>query len=156
MNGVLAGLAIAAGLVQSAPTSPKWERDYGVALKSARSGKRPLVVVLENPNAPEQSLKTEGISHGSDQAKMLEAFVLCRVDVTTKIGRMVAEAFGAREFPYTAITDRDCRKIIHRHAGRPTAQAWVAMLAQRLPRLGLRLETAKYGDAPVWQETCFT
>jgi hypothetical protein len=155
MKGILTSLVVVFGIAQSSSAAPKWETDYGTALHSAQTAERPLVVVLENPHDPAQSIDKEALTSGFGRPELLGKFQLCRVDVTTKTGKLVAQAFRAEEFPYTAISDQKCKKIIHRQAGRPTPRKWVSMLAARVPRP--RLRSALIQDSAVlWQQNCNT
>lgn len=129
MNGLMATLAVAATLAGAAPVAASWTSDYAGALKAARTAKRPLVVVFENPNNPAQKLDQAVFAAGHPLDHATDRFELCRVDVTTKMGQRVAEAFGAANYPYTAITDRDVKVIVHRREGKPSARAWEQMLA---------------------------
>ena len=155
MNGLLTYLAIAVSLTQSTPIDKKWESDYGTALHAAQEEQRPLIVVLENPHDPAQAASKEALASGHGRPELLEKFELCRVDVTTKVGKQVAEAFGAEQFPYTAITDEKCRKIVHREVGRPAPGRWVAMVAARVPRLRFGSPVI-YDNRMFSQENCFT
>ncbi len=157
MNGVSASLAIAAStlmLVGTAPAGTKWSSDYRLALKNARMANRPLVVVLEDPSRRAQSLEDAVVL---DDTGLLGRYELCRVDVTTRTGRRVAEAFGAEQYPYTAVTDSECKFIVHRQAGGATGRSWVDMLAARTAAAGSRSEGAVTGIEPTyWPRTCYT
>jgi len=155
MNGLLTTLMVAVNITQSTPLTSKWETDYGTALHSAQIAERPLVVLLENPHDPDQSVGKEVLENSHVRPELLDKFQLCRVDVTTKTGKLVAKAFGAEQFPYTAISDQKCRKIVYRHAGRPTAGTWIAVLAARAPRPNSRSRLLQ--DSTVFsQEDCFS
>jgi hypothetical protein len=155
MTGLMTSLAIAVSLAQSTPIGEKWETDYATALHNAQADQRPLIVVLENPHNPTQAANPEALADSHGHPELLEEFELCRIDVTTKMGKKVAEAFGARQFPYTAITDQKCRKIVHREVGRPAPNAWVSMLASRVTRL--RFQVPVILDNRLYsQENCFT
>lgn len=155
MTGMMASLAIAVSLTTSTPIDKKWEPDYGTALHKAQAEQRPLIVVLENPNNPAQSASKEALEDSHGRPELLDKFELCRVDVTTKVGKKVADAFGAKEFPYTAITDEKCRKIVHREVGRPAPGKWIAMISSRVPRL--RFRSSPIIDNSLFsQESCFS
>lgn len=155
MNGLMASLVIAVNITLSTPTASKWETDYGKALRAAQSTHRPLVVVLENPRDPVQSVGEEALTSSYGRPELLARFELCRVDVTTKTGKLVAEAFGAKQFPYTAVSDQSCKKIVQRHVGRPSPRKWIAMLASRI-RPGQFRSPILQDNAVFSAENCFT
>ncbi len=102
----------------------EWQDDYGVALDAARLAKKPLLIVLEMPS-DRGSDSAEGDLVGS---ALLKPYELCSVDVSTPVGKRVAEAFSAKEFPYTVITDRDGKNVIYRKAGHQTELDWNSLL----------------------------
>jgi hypothetical protein len=115
---------------------------------------RPLVVVLEDPSRRKQSLEDAVFL---DESGLLARYELCRVDVTTVTGRLVAEAFGAEQFPYTAVTDRECKFIVHRQAGGATGRSWVDMLAARTANPVLRRQrSVTHVEPTYWPQTCFS
>ena len=52
-----------------------------------------------------------------EQAKLLGAYELCHVDVSTEYGKQVAKAFGATQFPHTAIIDRTGAVVLFKKPG---------------------------------------
>ena len=153
MTGLTVSLVAAAVVAQSVGVTPRWQTDYGTALRAAQQSRRPLLVVLENPKNPAQAVGKEALTNGHGRPELLKKFELCHVDVTTRTGKLVAEAFGARQLPYTAITDEYCRKIVDRHVGRPTAGKWIAMLAARVRR---PVVAAPLFPGLLSPESCFT
>ena len=129
MNAILAaGAMIVFGFVEvTNPASTTWLDDYGTALQVARLTQRPLLVVLENPHEKDQRLGE--VADDERLAGLLSKFELCRVDVTTDYGKQVAEAYGATTFPYTAITDRRCRSVVFRGAGKASPEIWLRTLS---------------------------
>ena len=115
-------------LVASAPHAPHWESDYGKALEQTRADEQPLLIVLDKPAAEKEQLDPALL--GEEQAGLLGAYDLCRVDVTTEYGQKVAKAFGAKQFPYVAIIDKQGKVIIHSQTGEVTAAAWKSTLAK--------------------------
>jgi hypothetical protein len=109
----------------------KWSDHYARAKHEAAAAQRPLLVVLENPQDPAGRLSVEKIANDDSQVELLEHYQLCRVDVTTEYGKRVAEAFGAKTFPYTAITDKSTRYITFRSAGPMTSEQWTRTLQSR-------------------------
>ncbi len=126
MNAVLATFVISAAL--GAEPAPKWQSDYGVALKSARYNHRPLLIVLENANDPAKSIEQVQYNKDSSQVKLLNTYSLCRIDVSTEYGQRVAKAFKATQFPYTVITNTGASRIKYRKAGQFTGDQWNAAL----------------------------
>lgn len=130
MSGVLASFCMVALLTNASHTgSLHWESDYGAALRAARAAKRPLLVVIEKPGSAGERFDADRLATGQQHKELLGRFQLCRVNAETKIGRRIAHAFGAREFPYTSITDKATRVIKFRHAGQMSGDTWLSALA---------------------------
>jgi hypothetical protein len=120
----LYAIAAIAALSPSA-FAEQWHRDYGSALKAARSANKPLLVVLEMPS---DRLSEKGAATDLGSSALLKPYHLCCIDVSTSVGKQVAEAFGAQQFPYTVITDKDGKNIVHRKAGHYSKLDWSSML----------------------------
>ncbi|HYO23731.1 MAG TPA: hypothetical protein VEQ85_02165 [Lacipirellulaceae bacterium] len=125
---------LAAAVVASSfavmPEQANWQADYGKALAATRSDQRPLLVVLDIPSNPQASLSGELLAAQGEQAKLLEAYELCHVDVSTAYGKQVAEAFKATQFPHTAIIDRTGAVVLFKKPGQIGATEWNATLAK--------------------------
>jgi hypothetical protein len=111
--------------VSPAVFADSWKSDYGTALQAARSAHKPLLVVLEMPS--DRLSETTGSNDLSSSA-LLKPYELCCVDASTSLGQQVAEVLGAKQFPYTVITDKDVKNIIHRKAGHYSKLDWSSML----------------------------
>jgi hypothetical protein len=128
-------LATAVLAVMSVTASPQpihWESDYGKALEATRADNQPLLVVLDKPRAKRARLDPALLCEGSAASKEnqeLRAYRLCHVDVKTKYGQKVAEAFHANAFPFTAIIDRTGSVIIFSKVGKISASQWEDMLS---------------------------
>jgi hypothetical protein len=109
----------------------QWSNHYASAKNEAAAAQRPLLVVLENPDDPAGRLNTDQIAGDATQVQLLEHYQLCRMDVTTDYGQRVAAAFGAKQFPFTAITDKSARYIMFRSAGPMSTEQWKQTLASR-------------------------
>lgn len=147
--GMLFALANSAAAVE-------WTGDYSKALKSAARTGRPLLIVFERPSTAESRITPFSGKSNSTSSVLLEGFELCRIDVATKSGRQIAEAFRATAFPYVAVTDRYARRIVYRKVGQFSDRDWVVMLA----RYGepLRRPTAYVPNRPTsgFGRRCFT
>jgi len=126
----LAAALVAASFATSTPTSLDWQADYGKALAATRSDQRPLLVVLDIPTNPQQSLSNELLATEGEQAKVLGAYELCHVDASTEYGQKVAEAFGATQFPHTAIIDRKGEVVLFKKAGQVQESEWNTTLVK--------------------------
>ena len=126
----LAAALVAASFATSTPASLDWQADYGKALAATRSDQRPLLVVLDIPANPQQSLSTELLATEGEQAKVLGAYELCHVDASTEYGQKVAEAFGATQFPHTAIIDRKGEVVLFKKAGQVQESEWNTTLVK--------------------------
>lgn len=115
MSAALTTLALAA----TAPQGLVWESDYGKALAQTQSDDRPLLIVLDNPGAEKQELDPAVL--GNADEKLMAAYDLCRVNVSTAYGKKVADAFHAKEFPYLAIIDKTGKVVLHSRTGEITA-----------------------------------
>lgn len=126
----LAAALMAASSFAVASGDAEWQANYGKALKATRSDQRPLLVVLDIPANPQASLDEELLAVEGEQAELLEAYELCHVDVSTDYGKKVAAAFGATQFPHTAIIDRTGAKVIFKKPGQMAPSEWTATLAK--------------------------
>lgn len=171
MQALMASLVVTSHLavMGATPVQPKWNPDYGKALEAARSAKRPLVVLIENPKLPQQALDKNALLKVADSNELLAKYELCLIDATTEVGKQVAKAFGATKLPYTAVTDAKAQKVVYRGAGQRLhlPKQWIAMLAaRRLPRPnafklaipGRRLDLATdfISTTPASPAMCFT
>jgi hypothetical protein len=106
-----------------------WFSDYGAALEATKAARKPLLVVLDDPS--NRRLRVEQVSRRDDRGAgdLLAKYTLCHVDVTTAYGREVARRFRAREFPSTAIIDREGRTVIFSKAGHFSDESWRATLS---------------------------
>ena len=171
----VAGILVCAAstvLTNSSPgkttTQLKWHRHYDMAKAVAQRAKRPLVVVIEKPDSAAEKIDDSKLT-GKDRAKLTrEKFELVRVDATTDYGKKVAAAFGARKFPYTAVTDQKSVRIVYRKAGQMSPKDWTLALARSTgDRLGQQrtvvqkpiVEDSTKKNAPVeikWQSDLST
>ena len=130
MNSFFVALTVtASAMAGPAKVSPTWLEDYGNALRIAKAVKQPLLIVLDKPNEPKQRTIQVRLQYDRTEVDLLGHYQLCHIDATTPYGKAVAKAFGATEFPYTAITDKRGGKLLFTRAGRFTHSDWVATLA---------------------------
>lgn len=122
--------ALAASTVSSDSGSLQWQADYGKALAATRDEERPLLVVLDVPDDPKEALEAEQLESKGEQGKLLGSYELCHVDVSTKYGKKVAEAFRAKEFPFTAIIDRTGSFVLAKQSGPISSEEWLETLAR--------------------------
>lgn len=133
MVSKLAIAIFSVGLLSGAPQTPQWEESYGKALEATRDENAPLLVVLDKPQTEEARLEPEllGTSEeSSEDTELLRPYQLCHVDVTTKYGRKVADAFRAKKFPHVAIIDKTGSTVIFRKSGKIDAKEWESILAR--------------------------
>jgi hypothetical protein len=133
MINVLATATVAIGLLVAAPQAPQWEESYGKALEATRAGQDPLLVVLDKPNSKEARIEPALLSEdnvSSDTSKLLKPYRLCHVDVTTKYGQKVAEAFNAKSFPHVAIIDKTGSVVIFHKTGKIASSEWEKILTE--------------------------
>ena len=125
MNGIIGTwmLCVAA----SAPAATRHD-DYTEALKAARADRKPLLVVLHNPQQSQQKLAQASHTNG-EVGSLLDNYHVCQIDVSTPNGKRVASVFRATTYPYTVITDRTAQKIIFRKSGEFTDAEWIETLA---------------------------
>ena len=139
MTGCQAALCtvlLSTGVLRS-PDALQWNNDYGKAKQAAQASRRPMIVILENPEDVKQRLDIGELSDRELQRLKTDNYELCRVDVTTTYGKEVAKAFGATKFPYTAVTDDISRTIVFRKVGQMSELDWSNALAKQgraLPR----------------------
>ena len=116
--------------VSTGPDAVQWQADYGKALAATRQDDRPLLVVLDVPGDPKAAVETHQFEIDGEQGKLLEAYQLCHVDVSTKYGKKVAEAFRAKQFPFTAIIDKTGSIVLTKKAGQVSSDQWQETLAK--------------------------
>jgi hypothetical protein len=126
----LAVATIAASTFAVTPAKVKWQADYGKALAATRSEQRPLLVVLDNPADPKTTFDGKLLAADGEQAELLKSYRLCRVDVSTEYGQKVAQAFGATQFPHTAIIDKTGSKVLFKQPGQIAGDQWKATLTK--------------------------
>ena len=126
----LAVATLAASTFAVTPTVVKWQADYGKALAATRSDQRPLLVVLDNPADPKAALQPELLSAEGASGELLKSYRVCRVDVTTEYGQKVAQAFGASQFPHTAIIDKTGSTVLFKKPGQIDGDQWQSTLAK--------------------------
>lgn len=115
-------------LTSSTATGADWIADYGVAFRAAREQRKPLLVVLERPTEARFRIEQVSASAGNEDSALLRPYTLCRIDVTTKHGKKMAELFRVNEFPQIAITDNQVDQVIFRRQGKISDLDWATML----------------------------
>lgn len=130
------------------PKPLPWQADYGKALSAARNDQQPLLVVLDVPGNPKTKVDKKLAVEGQAQAELLKAYQRCHVDVTTEYGKKVAKAFGATQFPFTAIIDKTGSTILCKKLGQLSDREWNETLAtyQKGERAGILHTTFFRGD----------
>ena len=125
MNGIVATWMLC---MASSATGATWHEDYTSALKAARADRKPLLVVMHNPQQPQQVMRQASQSVREAET-LLDNYHVCRIDVSSANGKRVAEVFRATQFPYTVITDRAAQKIVYRKGGSFSDAQWTETLA---------------------------
>ena len=129
ISHVLLLLFLFGGILQAERTSITWNTHYGSAKRVAQATKRPLLVVIENTGTVPNQIEAE-LDDSSKKKILKQDFELVRVDANTDYGKRVAKAFGARSFPYTAVTDGASERIVFRKAGPMSQTDWTVALAK--------------------------
>ena len=122
--------AISANNVSVETGGAKWQSNYMKALQATRKDDRPLLVVLDNPNKAKEAIDAEQLELEGKQGELLGSYQLCHVDVTTKYGKKVADAFHAEKFPFTAIIDKKGEYILLKKTGKLEGQEWNETLSK--------------------------
>ena len=122
--------SLTASAVSTGADAVQWQADYGKALAATRQDDRPLLVVLDVPSDPKSAVETEQFEFEGEQGKLLESYQLCHVDVSTKYGKKVADAFRAKQFPFTAIIDKTGSVVLLKKAGQISDDEWQETLAK--------------------------
>ncbi|RIK76683.1 MAG: hypothetical protein DCC68_18765 [Planctomycetota bacterium] len=140
MNGLFAAVALAAGVLAQ-EAGPQWKSSYADAYHASRNARRPLLVVIEKPGDRHYPVGQASFARAEvspQEAALLANYELCRIDANTENGQKVATAFGATQFPYVAITDKNVEVLLVQHAGAMSQDEWLATLATH--RTGARPE----------------
>ena len=116
----------------------EWSVDYAKAFAAAKTSKKPLLVVIEDSTKGADKFEEEKLATDETQVELLNEFELCRIDVSSKTGKKVAQAFGATELPYTAITDRTNSIVVYRRAGKMSRNEWISALIDNKDRVYAR------------------
>ena len=119
-----------ASAISTGADAVKWQGDYAKALAATRQDDRPLLVVLDVPGDPKAAVEAEQFEIEGEQGKLLESYQLCHVDISTKYGKKVADAFRAKQFPFTAIIDKTGSVILLKKAGQISNDEWQETLAK--------------------------
>jgi hypothetical protein len=133
MVSYLATAILSVGVLSSAPQPLHWEASYGKALEATRSENTPLLIVIDKPNCKKAGIDPELLEEnviGGEDVDLLRPYQLCRVDVTTRYGKKVADAFGATRFPHVAIIDRTGSTVLYRQSGQLDIDEWESVLAR--------------------------
>lgn len=109
-------------------SAAEWQSDYATALKQVRADDRPMLMVIDHPGVAEKSLDEEVINNDAKGA--LADYDLCRVDASTKYGAKVAEAFGAKAFPFVACIDKSGKVILDSASGEISKNEWTEMVTK--------------------------
>ncbi len=133
-------------LLGASAAHAEWHQDYHEAKAAAIEAGQRLLVVLEQPGDAQHSVQQVSTTASPAETELLKPYVTCRVDVTTEKGKKLATAFGATEFPFTAIIDRNGRFVVYSNTGHYTDAEWASMLA----------ENKEAKRAAVADENCFT
>jgi hypothetical protein len=118
-----------------------WKKNYGTAKDAAQAARCPLVVVIENSEVAGEKLDDERMTEENRLKIKQKKFELCRVDISTKYGKLVAEAFGAKKLPFVAISDRSTKSIVFRKSGQMNGADWSTAIAKSstVPAVGQRI-----------------
>ena len=129
MTSCLFSVTMLVTLAGATPSDVRWLDNYGVGLEVAKASGQPLLVILDNPAQPGQTMRQVSQRTDSTQRVLLGHYTLCHVDVSTRYGRRVARAFRATEFPYTTIIDKTSTAILYRKTGVLDDRQWITTLA---------------------------
>lgn len=124
---VLSTVVLSSAVASTQPI--EWQQDYGKALAATRADERPLLVVLEMPSDPKTAAEEEQLSAEGDQADLLSAYQLCRIDASTEYGQRVAEVFKAKKFPFTAVIDKTGSVVLCKKRGQLSDAEWNQVLS---------------------------
>lgn len=127
---LIAVSSLAASAVSTGVDAVQWQADYAKALAATRQDDRPLLVVLDVPSDPKAAVEAEQFEIEGEQGKLLESYQLCHVDVSTKYGKKVADAFRAKQFPFTAIIDKTGSVVLLKKSGQISNDEWQETLAK--------------------------
>lgn len=108
--------------------SPAWSGDYGKALAMARASRKPLIVLIEKTEDPNQCVDVAETFGAGEHEDVTVKFELCRVNASTQYGQELAKSFGVYQFPFTAISTRDGMRIAYRRQGPITSDQFQAAL----------------------------
>jgi len=105
----------------------EWLDDYGKALQQTKQSGKPLLIVIDRPA---KSAVQSVAAKPDHRDELLNVYVLCRIDASTKYGQAVAESFKAQSYPYAAIIDRTGGYIIFSKSGAMGETEWTNTLTQ--------------------------
>jgi hypothetical protein len=132
MQVLLMAAMASASLAVATTGDLQWSDHYANAKRQAAAEQKPLLVVLEDSTKPEGRFDQQSLASQESQVKLLQNYQLCRMDVGTEYGKRVAAAFGAKEFPFTAITDKSANYITFETSGTMSSEQWEQTLTHRM------------------------
>jgi hypothetical protein len=119
-----------------------WHDDYGAALAETKQLKKPLLVVLENPDDEPSRIHQVSLQQQDERDELLKNYVLCKLDVRTEHGRKMAEGFKAQRVPHTVVIDKTGGWQLFKKTGKLTDSEWTATLAKH--KRGVRVRPIVY------------
>jgi hypothetical protein len=131
MQVLLMAALATASLAVSATENLEWSDHYAQAKVQAAAEHRPLLVVLENSQDPNGRLDEGQLVNDEAEVQLLQHYRLCRMDVNSDYGKRVAAAFGAKQYPFTAITDSSAKYITFQANGPLSPEQWQQTLSSR-------------------------
>ena len=125
----LSAAVVLVGSMTAATSSTTWQADYGKALAATRTDPKPLLIVLDDPSDPQLSFESKQLEMTGKHSGLLNAYRRCHIDISTDYGKKVAEVFGAKQFPFTAIIDKTGSFVLCKKSGQLSQSQWQETLA---------------------------
>jgi hypothetical protein len=110
---------------------------YADAYHAMRNARRPVLIVIEGQTPPVVD-RASFVRPSRQTNRVTRPVELCRIDATTEYGQKIAKSFGAAQFPYVAITDKNVEVLLVQHVGGMSREQWLSTLAAN--RTGVRPE----------------
>src|SRR5262245_26167674 len=106
MNTSVAVIALTGVLALQGGEGPTWIPSYAQAIKQSETSRKPVAVVFGSGPAGYEKLSQAGTLNAAARKLLAEQYVCCYIDVDTKAGRDLANAFAVTGNVGLVVSDR--------------------------------------------------
>lgn len=125
----VACLLLAGSILGADASSPAWRTDYFAARRECMAANKPMLVVFERDEASLNSVRMVSDRLAQQDRRLLDKYVLVRVDVGTDQGRKLAHGFRVQRVPHVAICNAQMTRVVYSGSGGLSAENMELVLA---------------------------